>query len=85
MWNTDLQINFLATILKRFEAAVDMSDGAEASDLGLLKFLAAVPAALPFKKADEPLSIVHRYLAQAGTAAKKQCAVFIVTNIQRPL
>jgi hypothetical protein len=33
-------------------------------DLNLLRFLAEVAAALPYKKADEPLSIMHRCVAR---------------------
>jgi len=56
----NMKVNFLSTLLKNFEIAVDMdSQAAATSDMSLLRFLALVAASLPFRRSDEPLSILH--------------------------
>lgn len=52
----------LQNLLKRFDAACSPSEqgGSAPVDLALLRFCAAVAADLPYKRGDEPCSVVHQ-------------------------
>jgi hypothetical protein len=57
-----------AALLKPFEDAATLANpkAAAASDVQQLAFCAALAAALPFRRADEPLTVVHATNAVGG-------------------
>ncbi|PSC68988.1 nipped-B B isoform X2 [Micractinium conductrix] len=73
-----LKVDFLRGLLKRLRAGADLvaaSGGAAGSELRLLDFCAAVVAALPYKRGDEPCMVVQEIngiVCRSGEGVKEE-------------